>query len=194
MKIPFDIKYRPQIERGEYKVFLANGNTVRILAWDLPGDYPIAAADWPSNDETDTRVETYTEEGWDGIGEKTCNFVLVSSSAYLDLDTVKEWSHRFHPDIREEIENTAYHFWNLAISELRADIEFRGEEYKKGYEDGKSEAEKDLPRWKKCGKDTVRTFGDEHFEYRCGCGYLVMNRREILLSDLEKLPGFKEGK
>lgn len=140
MKIPFDIKYRPQIESGEYKVFLKNGNPVRILAWDLPGEYPIAAADWPLNNETDTRVETYTEDGWDGIGEKTCNLVLVSSSAYLDTGTVKEWSHHFHPDIREEIENTAYYFWNLAISELQADIEFRGKEYKQGYEDGMLEA------------------------------------------------------
>ena len=83
MKIPFDVKFRPQIESGEYKVFLANGNTVRILAWDLPGDYPIAAEDWPLNDETDTRVETYTEDGWDGIGEKTYDLFLVTPEPEL---------------------------------------------------------------------------------------------------------------
>ena len=40
-KIPFDIKYRPQIESGEYKVMLDCGVEAEILAWDKPGEYPI---------------------------------------------------------------------------------------------------------------------------------------------------------
>lgn len=40
-KIPFDIKYRPQIESGEYKVILDCGVEAEILAWDKPGEYPI---------------------------------------------------------------------------------------------------------------------------------------------------------
>lgn len=35
MKIPFDIKYRPQIERGEYKVVTKGGQNVRIVCWDM---------------------------------------------------------------------------------------------------------------------------------------------------------------
>lgn len=34
MKIPFDIKYRPQIESGEYKVETRDGRSVRIICWD----------------------------------------------------------------------------------------------------------------------------------------------------------------
>lgn len=34
MKIPFDIKYRPKIESGEYKVCDQNGNDARIICWD----------------------------------------------------------------------------------------------------------------------------------------------------------------
>lgn len=34
MKIPFDVKYRPQIESGEYKVQTADGRDVRIICWD----------------------------------------------------------------------------------------------------------------------------------------------------------------
>ena len=34
MKIPFDIKYRPQIESGEYKVCNQSGNSARIICWD----------------------------------------------------------------------------------------------------------------------------------------------------------------
>lgn len=79
-KIPFDIKYRPEIESGKYKVELTNGNTVRILAWDLPGDYPIVAADWPKDWESDTRVETYNNKGWDGIGETNPNIILIDTT------------------------------------------------------------------------------------------------------------------
>ena len=34
-KIPFDIKYRPQIESGEYKVETRDGRAARIICWDL---------------------------------------------------------------------------------------------------------------------------------------------------------------
>lgn len=34
MKIPFDIKFRPQIESGEYKVETRDGRLVRIICWD----------------------------------------------------------------------------------------------------------------------------------------------------------------
>ena len=34
MKIPFDIKLRPQIESGEYKVETRLGNPARIICWD----------------------------------------------------------------------------------------------------------------------------------------------------------------
>lgn len=38
MKIPFDIKYRPQIESGEYKVETRDGlHSVRIICWDAAG-------------------------------------------------------------------------------------------------------------------------------------------------------------
>ena len=37
MKIPFDIKYRPQIESGEYKVETKDGKQVRIVSWDKNG-------------------------------------------------------------------------------------------------------------------------------------------------------------
>lgn len=38
-KIPFDIKYRPQIESGEYKVETRDGKPVRIICWNKK-DYP----------------------------------------------------------------------------------------------------------------------------------------------------------
>lgn len=41
MKIPFDIKYRLQIESGEYKVKIRDGRPARIICWEAKGCQPI---------------------------------------------------------------------------------------------------------------------------------------------------------
>lgn len=33
MKIPFDVKFRPQIDSGEYKVETEEGSPARMLCW-----------------------------------------------------------------------------------------------------------------------------------------------------------------
>ena len=38
MKIPFDIKYRPNIESGEYKVVTRDGRPARIICWDMKSE------------------------------------------------------------------------------------------------------------------------------------------------------------
>lgn len=43
MKILFDIKYKPQIESGEYKVETRDGTEARIICWDACKDEPIVA-------------------------------------------------------------------------------------------------------------------------------------------------------
>ena len=40
-KIPFNNKYRPEIESGEMKVVNGKGKPVTILKWDMQGNYPI---------------------------------------------------------------------------------------------------------------------------------------------------------
>ena len=40
-KIPFDIKYRPEIESGKYLVVTRDDRPVRIVCWDRKGAYPI---------------------------------------------------------------------------------------------------------------------------------------------------------
>ena len=39
--IPFNIKYRPEIESGEMKVVNGKGKPVTILKWDMQGHFPI---------------------------------------------------------------------------------------------------------------------------------------------------------
>lgn len=43
MKIPFDIKFRPQIESRKYKVVTRDDKPARIICWDAKGDLPIVA-------------------------------------------------------------------------------------------------------------------------------------------------------
>lgn len=59
-KVLFDIKYRPQIESGEYKVETRDGKPVRIICFDAPIEhYPIiGVSDNPKDDPY-----TFTEEG-----------------------------------------------------------------------------------------------------------------------------------
>lgn len=60
MKIPFDIKYRPQIESGEYKVKTRNGESVRIICWNKQGECPIVVVSCVDGDDG---VYTYHENG-----------------------------------------------------------------------------------------------------------------------------------
>lgn len=58
-RIPFDIKYRPDIEAGKYLVVTRDGREVRISRWDWPDeDYPIVA----SINGVEGRF-TYTDKG-----------------------------------------------------------------------------------------------------------------------------------
>lgn len=74
-KIPFDIKYRPQIESGEYKVETRDGRAARITCWDLKhGAYVIVAAIQEGCDECS--VELYTDKGFYWTGDSPCGYDL----------------------------------------------------------------------------------------------------------------------
>lgn len=65
MKIPFDIKFRPQIESGEYKVVTGDDRPVRIISWDKKlcgGRYEIVALVPTPQGDTET-VQLYSTEG-----------------------------------------------------------------------------------------------------------------------------------
>lgn len=65
MKIPFDIKYRPQIESGEYKVVTGDDRPVRIISWDKKvygGRTEIVALVHTSQGDTES-VQLYCPDG-----------------------------------------------------------------------------------------------------------------------------------
>lgn len=61
MKIPFDIKYRPQIESGEYKVETRNGLPVRIICWDRKFGYPIVGLAYEKATGCESYVSAYAD-------------------------------------------------------------------------------------------------------------------------------------
>ena len=72
MKIQFDIKYRPQIESGEYKVETEEGSPARIICWDSPinKERPIIAIVF------DDQIEQYKADGHYDNDYETSNYDL----------------------------------------------------------------------------------------------------------------------
>ena len=75
-KIPFDIKYRPQIESGEYKLITRQGGYAEILKWDLLGDRHILAVVETEYDESPFK---YWPDGHivSGINENYDLFIIT---------------------------------------------------------------------------------------------------------------------
>lgn len=66
-KIPFNIKYRPQIENGEYKVVTSHDEPVKILTFERKHRFPILALINRGYDE----IVEYDIKGWTGYASDT---------------------------------------------------------------------------------------------------------------------------
>ena len=60
-KIPFNIKYRPQIESGEYSVVTREDRPVEIKIWDLKGNFPIVGVYYDETNNRDIAVQVTVE-------------------------------------------------------------------------------------------------------------------------------------
>ena len=205
MKIPFDIKYRPQIESGEYMVETRDGRPARIICWDIEYYYPqykIGAL--IKNDEGEDFF-FLTEKGYFCIKESgECD-----SNNDLFIVTPEEELTEFEQEVSDIVEyckkngenvadgyakrhaKTLLYFAEKELStKYKFSSDLNGFAYGKGYKDGKKDALKDLPRWKKIGQ------GDNYsskIKFYINGRYLEMNDTlnylyEISLKDLDKLP------
>ncbi len=81
MKIQFDIKYRPQIESGKYKVETEDGIPARIICWDSPIDKerPIIAIVF------DNQIEQYKADGRynDDFGPSNYDLFIITPEPEL---------------------------------------------------------------------------------------------------------------
>lgn len=81
MKIPFNIKYRPQIESGEYKVETKVGKPVRIVCWDRHCIFPILGLIEYGDEESSAR---YNSDGlYGGQADNPNNLFIVIPEAEL---------------------------------------------------------------------------------------------------------------
>ena len=186
MKINFDVKYRPQIESGEYKVETRGGNPIRILALDLPSDFPIATAEFTKDNRV--IVESYSVDGWVGYGEKENNLFIVTPEEEL-TEFEKAIKRAFicagcSSVYNGIVKDTASELLALAREELFANDTVLKEYAEVAREQGKAEALKNLPRW-----NESRGVYSDGWIYE---GFLYYKNHSIQLSSLEKLPGFKE--
>ena len=196
-KIPFDIKYRPQIESGEYKVENRDGKPVRIICWDKKsekkyGYHIVGLIEYGPEHEESTY---YTIDGKGRLKDKDPDLYIITPEPELTEfeKKVKDlcWKIGMGEVVYQDniIKEKAAELLELAMKELAPTF---GAEYMNGYEDGvnygKAEALKGLPRWEKDNSIKAEqhiTVGKngERFHYK---------GHSLLIPSLVKLPGFKE--
>ena len=62
-RIPFDIKYRPEIESGKYLVKTKDGKSVRIICWEKQGRFPIVALSKEREEDEEEVMRDYCIDG-----------------------------------------------------------------------------------------------------------------------------------
>lgn len=212
MKIPFDIKFKPQIESGEYKVETRDGKPARILCWDKVdefGYYIVALVQYtPEHENMISVCEDGIYKGTYGHGYDL--FIITPEPELSEFEErifklLRQYKECDIPLTPENIKAEASmlwldfekHFFNLYGREGEGDSALRSFYYK-GLADGKAEALKDLPRWRKWGNGACGSGIPIAIVKRGLNGYELVDalgipgEQYIMLSDLEKLPGFKE--
>lgn len=90
MKIPFDIKYRSQIESGEYKVETRGGRPVRIICWDANGPQPIVGLIYDTDIECDTSESFCANGHYWRMYDSDCDNDLVIITPEPELTEFEE--------------------------------------------------------------------------------------------------------
>lgn len=192
-KIPFDIKFKPQIESGEYKVETRSGRTARVVCWDRVGTHLVVLVG------KDEDVLTYNPDGTTGqqMPLPSDLFIITPEEELTEFENgmlryLQQASNK--KDDSEIVESTkkyAAELLELAREELIANDTVLKEYAEVSREQDKAEALKDLPRW------IPNKFDKHNFEtckaYLDTPRYLCYQDKMIDVSELvEKLPGFKE--
>lgn len=209
MKIPFDIKYRTQIESGEYKVETRGGKPARIVCWDfmrstdvfdllvcIPSDY--------ENEERETAYSVNAKgERFDGMQDSEDLFIITPAPELSDfentlMDIVNARDPK-NPMTEDGARNNGSILLKLAKKELEAEFEkeldkaYKNRDevvFREGVEKGKAEAMENMPKWE---SDNLPT-GSAAFDISAlgGFDFICRAGRIVRISSLEKLPGFKE--
>lgn len=164
MKIEFDIKYRPQIESGEYKVVTKGGQNVRIVCWDMNtcnGTLLVALVKGNGGEYEKTR--SYTLEGkCKSASEDASLFVVTPEPELTEFEqavgvSIGSWNAKSE-ESKARVREVANKLLKLAKKQLDSyyDQELKEAykeadrvQYNRGYADGKADVLKDIPKWHK---------------------------------------------
>lgn len=158
-KIPFNIKFKPQIESGEYKVETRDGKPTRIVCWDLKGneDFFILALVEKNEKEVSYCYPAtgycYCKAACDQEGKD--DLFIITPEPELT-----EWQRSISACLQKHglldcgaadriAKESAAELLDLAREELFANDTVLKEYAEEARKQGKAEAMKDLPRWKK---------------------------------------------
>ena len=87
-KIPFNIKYRPEIESGKYKVVTRDNTPVRIICWDSKSEQPVIGLVWDKEASMEI-VELFSDNGhyWRDNKESDYDlFILTDEPELTDFE------------------------------------------------------------------------------------------------------------
>ena len=162
MKIPFDIKFRPQIESGKYKVQTSDGKDVRIICWDAKNSYPIVCL----NECGIPR--TFTKDGLPYHHNDSCLVIvtpkpeLTEFEKYVDIIV----DNAFCETIQGGIKTISDKLLTLAKKELCKGCSKCFEEYWRGRKEATEEISKgyhyEMPTYNPCpyGEKCTKLFRD----------------------------------
>lgn len=210
MRIPFDVKFKPQIESGEYKVETRDCRPVCITCWEAEAINPkefkgIKILAYHTN--SDTKLQFGYNENGKFRGSPDEDLFIVTPEE--ELSEFEKGCIRLYQDGRDDgfagdnlsdeiLKESAAELLELAKKEIAKghehdvyipeDIYYEQlkKQWEEGYDKGKSKALKDLPRWISDWKTSMVDKPDIIGQY------LYYKEHKIRISDLEKLPGFKE--
>lgn len=217
MKIPFDIKYRPQIESGEYRVETKVGCPVRIVCWDMACELPILGLVLLNDEKAEEIAVGFTNEGTNLLGEPLYDKLFIITPG-PELTEFEKGCIRLYQEGRDDglagdnlsdeiLKESAAELLELARKELepevleRLDAAYKNQDevvYENGKRDGKAEALKDLPRWKKCADCTPKPKYSNEWIFSIDTenvtreSAIVHKGYFLPLDGLERLPGFNE--
>ena len=211
MKKPFDIKYRPQIESGEYKVETRGGKPARIVCWDFMRSTDVfdLLVCIPSDYEDEERETAYSVnakgERFDGMQDSEDLFVVISepepelNDFEKTLMDIVNCRGPLNPMTDEGARNNGSILLKVARKELEAEFEneldkaYKNRDevvFKEGVEKGKAEAMEDMPKWESDNLPTGCAAID--ISALCGIDFIRRAGRIVRISSPEKLPGFNE--
>ena len=130
MKIPFDMKYRPQIESGKYKVVTEDDEPARIICWDstIDKERPIIAIVY------DGQIEQYKADGRYDYEYDTSNYDLFIITPEPELSEFEKELESFYNHhlrvctydnqgtVEDSLHYWAYKLLSLARKELEPAI------------------------------------------------------------------------